>query len=600
MAEKPNIGNAVTMGQLLEFSVAFPDELPLTVEQYLAGGSRKIILNTAAFFLGFKNSKSKFDDNREFLGMFFRKENNAFANQIYTNIKKIEEKEIQVRIINAYTSLKLFEYFFSKPDQSETQTETEFERNLFKAYLVLNSEFTSTQSVAFSSCGELEDGFKIAMIMFCMEYPLSDKSNYDINQIWATQMIKAIYLFQFLETHKKTQPLLAAFLAYFHTPTWQHYLKNLVPLTIPAVRAEKEAHTDIKVSPGEKFDEGCAFIEKLIVKDNDELYQNDFLTIRAKPFYKISDGVYRIIFNLFVVEKIFKGVYFLLRDVNKILTNADKIKDIRSFYGDEFSEKVLCYNVIQSIYPDRCISFSGKQLVDMGIDGACDYYIRKGKNILLFESKDFLILAEKKATFDFNVYEEEFQRVLYYETLPDGKEKHKAVMQLINVIRKLLKKEFPADTDYHYKDVFIYPILLTHDHQYDTPGFNELIDYWFQYELLILREEGLFVHRVKPLSVVNIDSLIYNQIGLAKDIPLHEMLRLYHEYKKHVEKKTIVKTKEEYEKFIEKYKQTAMLKLVSFSVFIDRYYHNHELKRIPPILDIVAPALFKDEIAKNT
>jgi hypothetical protein len=435
--------------------------------------------------------------------------------------------------------------------------------------------------------------------MFCMHYPVSDKSNYDIYQIWVTQMIKAIYLFQFLESHEKTKPLLAAFLNYFNNPTWPDYLKSLIPLTFPAIVNEREGHTDIVVPLGEKFNEGCTFIEKLIVQENDELDQNDFLSVRAKPFYKVSDGVYRIIFNLFVVEKIFKGVYFLLRDVNKTLPNSSKIKEIKSFYGDEFSEKTLFYKVIESIYPDKCIRFSGKELAALKIDGAPDYYIRKGKTILLFESKDFLILASKKASFDFNIYEEEFQRVLYFESLPNGKEKHKAVMQLINSIRKLLKNEFKADTDYYYKDVFIYPVLLTHDNQYDTPGFNDLIDYWFQDELLGLEEEGLFIHHVKPITVINIDSLIYNQVGLSKDVPLHDMLKLYQEYKKLDKIKRKLRTQKEYENYLSEYKQMRISKLIPFAQFIDKYFRKQGLWKLPPILDLIIPALFKDELKKE-
>jgi hypothetical protein len=599
VTKRPDIGNVVTMGQLLEFDVAFPGEKPLTIEQYLSGGNKSIILNTAAFFLGFKNSKSEFSNNRRFIEMFFRKENNELANEIFSKIRTLERQGINVKIINSYSSLKLFEYYFSKPEEPETQTQAEFEVNLFKAYLVLNSEFIRRQDKAFESVNEIDEELKIPMMMFCMEYPVSDKSNYDIHQVWATQMIKAIYLFQFLESNPKAKPLLAAFLSYFKSPTWQYYLKNLLPLTVPAIKNEREAHTDINVTAGEKFDEGCEFIEKLMVQEKDELDPNDFLTIRARPFYKIEDGKYRIIFNLFVVEKIFKGVYFLLRDVNKTLPKDQRIKEIRSFYGDEFSEKVLCYKVIESIYSENCIHFSGKELADMHIDGAPDYYIRKDKNIILFESKDFLILANKKASFDFAVYEEEFQRVLYYETMADGKEKNKAVMQLINSIRRLLKKEFTADTDYHYKDVFIFPVLLTHDHQYDTPGFNELINYWFQDELLGLQEEGLFIHHVKPLTVVNIDSLIYNQVGLAESIPLHKTLDLYHEYKKVDNKKRKFKNQAEYEIFLEKYKQDRMSKLAPFSIFIDKYFHKQEIWKLPPILELVTPALFKEEFTKS-
>jgi hypothetical protein len=291
MSKQINIGNAVSMGQLLEFEVAFPGETRLTVEQYLAGSSRKMIMNAAAFFLGFKNHKSKFDDNREFLGMFFRAENNGLANQIYERIKEFEKKGVRISIINTYSSLKLFENFFSKSDEPITQTEAQLEVNLFKAYLVLNSEFTEKQRIAFPSAQESDAELQIPMMMFCMHYPVSDKSNYDISQIWATQIVKAIYLFQFLESHEKTKPLLAAFLVHFNCPTWQEYMKRLLPLTTPAIQNEKEAHTDIVVEPGERFEQGCAFIEKLMVQEQDELDPNDFLTVRAKPFYKVKDGV---------------------------------------------------------------------------------------------------------------------------------------------------------------------------------------------------------------------------------------------------------------------------------------------------------------------
>lgn len=587
---------SLVMGQLLEFEVAFPGETKLSIEEYLSGGSREVILTVATFLLGFKNHKSKFEDNKEFLRMFFQTENYEFAKDVYQKIDEIARKGVRPVIVNTYSSLKLFEHYFSKTEELETQTKLEFEVNLFKAYLVLNSDFTMKQYIAFTSVEESGKELKFPMMSFCMQYPVSDKTNYNIDLIWVTQMVKSIYLFQFLESHEQTMPLLAAFLAYFNCSTWEEYLKRLLPLTEAAIRNEREAHTDIVVNAGEGFEQSCAFIEKIMIQENDELEKNDFLTIRAKPFYKVKKGVYRIIFNLFVVEKVFKGIYFFLRDINKTLPASNRIKDVRGFYGDEFSEKVLCYKIIESIYPDKCIRFTGKELADRKIDAAPDYYIRKGKNILLIESKDFLIAADKKMTFDFNVYEAEFGRVLDYEEMHDGKIKPKAIMQLINCIRRILKKEFTADTDYYYKDVFIYPVLLTHDHQYDTPGFNELIDFWFQDALLDLKGEGLFIHRIKPLSVVNIDSLIYNQAGLANSIPLHKILELYHENKKMWKpKKTSFKSQVEYRRYFNVFKQMRMSKLIPFSLFLDKYFHKYGLSRPTSLLEAVAPSLFKEE-----
>ena len=175
--------------------------------------------------------------------------------------------------------------------------------------------------------------------------------------------------------------------------------------------------------------------------------------------------------------------------------------------------------------------------------------------------------------------------------MPDGSEKHKAVMQLINSVRRLLKKEFKADVDYFYKDVFIYPILLTHDLQYDTFGFNKLIDYWFQDELEGLKEEGLFIHHVKPLTVINIDSLIYHQGGLTEDITLNEVIDAYHS---HILLKPGMKFKTETD-----YRAFLMSKFIPFSQFINKYFNSKGINKMPAILDMVSPALFGEKTEKE-
>ncbi len=379
----------IDMEFLLEFKNVFQDEDQLTIEEYLMGCSRNIVLRAATFLLGLRTGNSKYEDNRELLRLIFGFENNGLANDIYNKIKRIEESGTTVRIENPYSSLKLFECFFSKSEEEkQTQTDAQFEVNFFKAYLVLNSEFVKRQEVVITSTEELDVSIKPPAMIFCMHYPVFDKVNYDIRQIWATQFIKAFYLFEFLQSHTKTKKLLDQFLSYFGCTSWREYLSNLVPLTIPAIQREKESHVDITVKRGEKFKSGCEFVEKLIVKDNDSLNVNDFLTIRAKPLYKISEGVYRIIMNLFVVEKVFKGTYFHLRDINLRLPNNERIAEIKSFYGSEFSEKTLVYKVVSKIFPPGGISLSGEQMSIR--NGYPDYYIRRGKEYFLIRVKGLL------------------------------------------------------------------------------------------------------------------------------------------------------------------------------------------------------------------
>ena len=280
----------VKMQQLLEFKLAFPNEKSLTPEEYLKGGNKDVILNIASFFLGFDINDSKFNDNQILLSSIFSRENADFAKNILAKINEIEKKGSPVMVINPLTSLTLFEIFFSKEAEEETQSHAEFERNLFKAYLVLNSQFTNKQNVAMDSTKQLEDDEeRIPMMMFCTDYPISDKVHYDIAQIWVVQIVKSIYLFQFLETNEKTQLLLQKFLEYYDKKTWQDYLRSVISLTMSIVKKEKETYTDIIVNP-ENFEADCNFIEKFTVNYNDELNEYDFLSLRSKPFYKIEKG----------------------------------------------------------------------------------------------------------------------------------------------------------------------------------------------------------------------------------------------------------------------------------------------------------------------
>jgi len=582
----PIIKNNVGIALVLEFKIAFPEEEPLSLEDYLKGGRKDIILKAATFFLSNGSQNSKYSKNEDFLGALFGEKNNEFANSVYERIVQEETVGKPVRILNTYSGLRLFEHFFSRNEEEETQTHEEFERNLFKAYLTLNSEFTQKQLNVISSTKGIEDELMIPMWMFCADYPIADKENYDIKFAWGTQMIKSIYLFQFLEGNIKTKPLLDNFLAFFSKATWQDYLKSFLPITIPALTNEIGTYTEINVPENEEYEENCSFIDKLILQDYEEVNSNDFLVLRAKPIYQIEKGKYRIIFDLFLVEKIFKGMYFLLNKTNESLSNAEKFPNWKSFYCFEFSEKILAYNVIKEVFPVKCIKFKGQEIANMGIDGGPDYYVRKSKNIFVFESKDFLIRADKKMSFDYNIYEKEFAKTLYFEEDEKGKEKSGAVIQLINNIRKILKKELISDTDYHYKDVSIYPILITHDSQYDTFGLNKLLNYWFLYELEGLKEEGLFTHKVKPLTLINIDSLIYNQAGLKDDIPLNEVIDKYYE-EIEIDKKIKFATESEVQTYI-------MSKQIPFSYFINNYFNEKGVKKVPTLLNIVAPALFED------
>lgn len=402
---------------LVAFGEVF-DEAPKDLKTYLTGISRSKLLNVCAFFLGFAKRNSEFKDYKNLLSMFFRQENNVFANEIYAKLHKLQQKEkenAELIIINPLTLLQLFEFCFDNLTEDESQTEAESEINIFKSILYLNEQNIKLQNVAFTSIQDVGNDLKLAAMSLSRSFPYSELINYDESEVLAGQMIKSIFLFEFLESDPRTKILLTAFLKHFESRDWKTFLKSTFPLTFAVIETKKESHIDIVITKNEKFEISCKFLEKLNVTDSEILNDYDFKKIRSKPFCKVSEGVYRIIYGLFVLELIHKGVYFKLNEINNGLKEGEKIKNFRSLYCNDFSEKYLLYKLLNSIYKNRYIEYSGEQIKQMGIEAEPDYYLRNGNNLFLFESKDILINATIKSSYDFNQYEIEFKKKLYFD-----------------------------------------------------------------------------------------------------------------------------------------------------------------------------------------
>src|SRR5690606_5919621 len=131
----------VKFQRLIGFQDIFPDEEPLEAQEYLRGGKRDTILMVCSFFLGVKNQNSKFEEPSELVRLFFSATNGGFANNVYNTLLRIKANFREIRFFDTYSRLRLFELFFKSFADNQTQTDTDFEISMFKAYLVLNTEF---------------------------------------------------------------------------------------------------------------------------------------------------------------------------------------------------------------------------------------------------------------------------------------------------------------------------------------------------------------------------------------------------------------------------------------------------------------------------
>lgn len=570
---------------ILEFREIFHEE-PKTLKEYLSGISRSKMLMVGAHFLGFDNRKSKFNNHMEFFSMYFCGENNTFANELYKRVVKLEtDRKASIIIVNALASLQLFEYCFENLNDTDTQTNAEVEVSLFKAYLLLNQLNTDKDSIASKSCDALETEFKFAGMTLAQSFAYSDIANYNLSETFTCQFVKAVYLFEFLSSNKEAESLLREFLKRFNCKTWKDYIKKLVPIAAAIIQNEKEGHLDIVVSKDENYDENCSFIEKLIVLDNEPITDIDFRKIRTAPLYKVEEGRYRIIFGLFVLEKIFKGLYFLLRDVNASLPKEDKIKEFRGFYCDNFSERTLLYEVLKDTYNGKYVEFTGTEMKASGIDAEPDYYIRRGNYVFPFESKDILITAENKTSRDFNLIFEAFKSKLYFEEV-GGKISNKAVLQIVKNIGRILRMEMPFDNAYKSSSVRIYPILVIHDQQYNLVGLNVFVNQWFEAEIQKLKDAGINVDRVEKLTIIDIDTLIFYQDAfISRKLILDKVIDEYYKFIT-FDRKRKYRDQEHLNDYI---KRT----IIPFSIFISQFSHARGLGKTPAIFLKKAGTLFE-------
>ncbi len=562
---------------LVPFSKIFEEE-PKDLKMYLNGISRLKLLKIGAYLLGYKNHESKYNDFKVFLGEFFCIENKEIANIIYNKLYEFQKKtNTQLIIVNPIAVIQIFEFCFNNLTENESQTDIESEISIFKSILYQNEQDIKKQNIVSFSTNKVGDNLKLAAMSLSQSFPYSELINYDLNDILKVQIIKSIYFFEFLDSSPKTRIHLIEFLKYFECNDWKMFLKKLFPICLSTTESSSDNPIDIVISKDEYFESNCIFFEKLSLNDIEILNEYDFKQIKSKPFYKISEGVYRIIFKLFVVELIHKGVYFKIVEINNGLNVEEKVKNFRSFYCDEFSEKYLLYKLLNSIYKNRYIEYSGGKIKQMGIEAEPDYYIRNGNNVFLFESKDILINAEIKSSYDFDQYEIEFKKKLYFEKKSDKTEK-KAVLQLINSIENVLKLKNTFDQNYKIKSINIYPILILNDHQFNLAGLNVIINSWFQTELVSLKEKGLPVDKIRPLVIIDIDTFIlYQDLFRDNILKLNEIIDEFIKF-------TTLNKKMKYlneEHRIEHARRTVQ----TFPLFISNYVDKNCNKRRPKMLE---------------
>jgi hypothetical protein len=375
----------------------------------------------------------------------------------------------------------------------------------------------------------------------------------------------------------------------FNCESWQQWLRQYLAIVLPVISKSKKSFFDFNINQDDSYQVNCMFFDMFIINDSINS-QQDFISLRSLPLIKLKEGRYRVINELFLIEKMFKSIQFLfsLKINSELPEKGNRRKDFRGEYCDNFSEQEVMYQSIKNSFPTKWIHKPGIEFQRKEYKGSPDYFLRFKNKIFLFESKDVFLTGDVKQSRNYKTLSKALKEKFYKIENSDGKlEEKKAILQLIENIKRIKTKYYEKiDMDYNEDVVRIYPILVTHDRQFDCLGVNKLLQKWFIEELKLIKND-IDIRNVFPLTVMNIDVLILYQEAFKNrsKIRLENLIEDYHKY-------TFVLTKNYKSK--SELEQKINNSLISFSVFVEQEIEKAGVKKFPSIVFDYAKQLFEE------
>ena len=379
------------------------------------------------------------------------------------------------------------------------------EINIFKAFLVINKEVNSKQKLIAS-----EDNFEklvdmcIAMTFSTSDFGIFENNDLEFGKLVYATIIRFEFLVEFLQSKVEYNYLEKDFYTYFAQKNSKEVSKQMKYLFGKLF--------ELKMKNGFKFqvedEDSLSFLNS--IASNEIIEDEDFTNLRNYPIYKINENTFSIIDFFFVVDKFYKSVKFILKtSFHKHNNLPAKDRTFFEFFNTKFSEDFLMKRTLDKIFNKP---YFIKKSIQENTGNEPDYYVRHNKKVFLFENKDVLIAKKIKSSGDID----KINGVLKSKFL-EVNNKPIGVGQLVTSIVQIVENNFKFD-DYvnSQKNITIYPILLINDRIFEILGVNYRLNQWY---LKLVREklgDKYNPNFIKPLTVIDIDTLIFWTPHLTK------------------------------------------------------------------------------------
>lgn len=488
---------------LIGFRDVFEGEEMLDPKSYLKGISRKTLIDVATYLLA--NAPLTVEG---YCRLCLGESNSDFARLLvnFLSTRSGRFKADEYVVVSVTTGLKLYELAVETSEaDSDTLTHGQIEIAITKTVLAINQTEIDAQDKL--SVGSDDEKPIAPKMMLAAMSPYHSTINCSLIDELVAQTHNALCLFKFLEQNYSA--LLTEFLKTKGITHWHSYISGLYGYVYPILKHLKSGYsTIVTFKSDDEYSSNLQFIESLSHQSIDSHY--DFQPLRARPFYFDRERrEIRPILSVFVIDMLFKGLYFQLKDINERL---GIIPDLKSTIGTDFTEQVLFNSVMKSIFGRRFLQRTESQMVDTERQdyGNPDFYVRNGNKVYIFEIKDALIRADVLNSYDYN----EIEKELKFKLFQNKKGTPKGIRQLINNIKGLFSGYYEWDKGAKVNKIRIHPVLVFTDRSLTLPAANVVLNEWFYDQLKEEISEDELT-RVAPLVTVSLNSLFIHSQYLS-------------------------------------------------------------------------------------
>ncbi len=442
-------------------------------------------ISWASYMLTKKNMMTKDQQEAHFFIPLLFQMNTELANKITEYLQSISKEFGNYDFIDKVALLILIEHLLENHNdkQEDVFTSKEDFSNMIIAYLICCDEKLRHSIKVLREVDNIDD-----LIALYLPERLRINDIY-YPKDYRVEFIRFFYFMYFCEGDDTFRRYLDLFLQHNNIRKWDDYLYFIFETSGSMITNPEGSTNMIKIDPENYY--GKQHLDRMCIDIENFKRTADFTSIRSKPIYYHGENTYSILSMGFFTDKMFQSFLFDFASVLIKNHQITKIKDyptLKAMIGNMFTEHYLFYKIANGCFSKTCRKLlSGQELKKILVDGEPDFYVRKGKNIFLFEFKDVMLNAKTKHCEDIGQIKSEILQLFESSTIekstgkPKKTPRPKGITQLLNVIEYKLDMINKTIDKIEVTDrINVYPIIVYQDSCFDIEGVNYILSNRFE------------------------------------------------------------------------------------------------------------------------